>query len=122
MGNKGTHNKAPIVGLCNRLYTEKIRFFVCAYTPHSNGNDCSQEERDLQDIFGNINIDGIKDYRSAMRHMRAKLGITEGSIEGVLLDLMETHGDVLNHALGTASTADLVEALFKSYWKKTKKR
>lgn len=119
MGNSGVHNKAPLIGLCHRLFSEPIRFFVCRYTRSSDKN-CSVEERALQTKFGETNVHGHKSYREAMRHLRGKLGIQSNAVENILLDLMETHGDVLKHALATESTAATVERLFNGYWKKSR--
>ena len=120
MGNKGSHNKAPIIGLCNRIYKEPMLFYVCAYTSFPDNRRCSVEERELQKEFGETNIEGHKGYSEAMRHLRERLNLSEGHLESVLLDLMETHGDVLNHALNTQSTARVVEAMFGGYWKRAR--
>lgn len=120
MGNKGSHNKAPIIGLCKKIYSSiPIRFFKLNYT--SAGTKNSVEERDLQKEFGETNLEGITKYSEAMHFLRSKIDIKENSIEAVLLDLMETHGDVLNHALNTQSTANIVEKMFDGYWKKSSK-
>ena len=119
MGNKGPHNKAPLVGLCHRLFPEPLRFYACRYTP-SAVRTKSTEEIALQSRFGNTNLCGHTDYNSAMRYLRLRLGIKETQIEALLLDLMETHGDVLVHALATPSTAQIVESLFGGYWKRAR--
>lgn len=118
MGNKGSHNKAPVIGLCHRLFNHSLEFYVCQYTP--GDGKFSKEERNIQDIFGEINIEGHLSYKDAMKFLRSKLNIDESSLESILLDLMETHGDILNHSLNTASTAQVVEELFGGYWKKSR--
>ncbi|MBN8540755.1 MAG: hypothetical protein J0L82_10250 [Deltaproteobacteria bacterium] len=117
MGNRGAHNKAPLVGLCHRLFDQPIEFYICKYTPAGATN--SSEERELQRAFGETEIDGKRSYGEAMKYLRGQLGLNETSLEAVLLDLMETHGDILNHALRTESTAETVDQLFKGYWKKS---
>ncbi len=119
MGNKGSHNKAPIIGLCNRIYKSNIEFYICGYT--KGQGSFSLEERALQSKFGEVNIDGHKEYKSSMIYLREKLEIIDNPVLSVLLDLMETHGDILQHSLNTPSTGQLVEDLFKGYWKKSNK-
>lgn len=118
MGNKGTHNKAPIVGLCFRLFAEPLEFYLGSYK--SAGTKNSLEEREIQAMYPETSVDGKVGYSEVMRYLRDKLSINEDSTEGLLLDLMETHGDILQHALNTASTGQITQDLFNGYWKKKK--
>ncbi len=120
MGNKGSHNKAPLIGLCHKIFKGvPLEFYLGRYTCGSG--KFSQEERSLQSIYGETVIDGYRGYKAAMSYLRSKLNISNDSVESILLDLMETHGDILNHSLSTLSTAEITERIFDGYWKKSKK-
>lgn len=116
MGNLGGHNKAPLVGLCHRLFPAvPIQFYICSYT-RAGEKSYSIEERELQARFGETHVNGHTSYGEAMAYLRSRLDSELDVVDRILLDLMETHGDVLYHALRTDSTAASIKRLFNNYW------